>query len=295
MDSASLTLLVDILDAGNLSRAARKLNMSRANVSYHLNQLEREVGAQLVRRTTRRIEATEIGLRLAQYGRNIQNELQAARESVAVMGRTMSGRIRLSVPSGYGQMVMSDWLIDFRRDYPGVTLDVRFENRIVDLLHEEVDIAVRVVSDPPQALVARQLGPVRYVVCASRAYSDAAGMPSSLDDLQKLPLITSGVHGRQLRVSGTQDSRRHEVTLEPGLMSEHFPFLRQAILGGLGVGIVPDYVVADAIAAGSVVTALDTWQLSIFGTAMFMLYMPDRQQTLAMRTFIAFILGRAAA
>ena len=144
--------MLGILDAGNLSEAARRLKMTRANVSYHLNQLERAVGAQLVRRTTRRSEPTEIGLRLYQHGLSIQSELQAARDSVAALGKSPQGRVRLSVPSGYGQLVMSDWLIDFKRQYPGIVLDVLFENRIEDLLRDEVDIAVRVMAEPPQNL-----------------------------------------------------------------------------------------------------------------------------------------------
>lgn len=293
MDLVSLTLLVEILDAGNLSHAARKLKMSRANVSYHLNQLEREVGAQLVRRTTRHIEPTEIGLRLYQHGRTIQNELLAARESVSALGRTLSGRIRLSVPTGYGQMVMSDWLIDFKRTYPGIVLEVRFENRVVDLLRDELDIAIRVLPEPPQALVARDLGTVRYVACASRAYAASAGLPVALDELRRVPLLTASVAGRQLRLSAYLGDERQEVTLEPTLISEHFPFLRQAVLAGLGVGILPDYVVRDAVLAGEIVTALERWRLSIFGTQMFMLYMPNRQQTLAASTFIEFMLARA--
>src|SRR6476620_5795877 len=102
MDLQSLTLLVEILDAGNLSEAARRLKMSRANVSSHLNAFERSVGVQLVRRTTRRIEPTEIGLQLYEHGRKIRDELDAARESVAALGQTLQGRVRLSVPSGYG-------------------------------------------------------------------------------------------------------------------------------------------------------------------------------------------------
>ena len=204
MDLQSLTLLVEILDAGNLSAAARRLKMSRANVSYHLNQLERSVGAQLVRRTTRRAEPTEIGLRLYQHGLAIQGELLAARESVTTLGQSLQGRVRLSVPSGYGQLVMSGWLIDFKRMYPGIVLDVLFENRIEDLLRDEVDIAIRVVPEPPQNLVARELGPVRYVACASRGYAEAHGLPTQLDQLQGAPVVTSAVIGRQLRVSAYQ-------------------------------------------------------------------------------------------
>jgi len=293
MDLQSLTLLVEILDAGNLSAAARRLKMSRANVSYHLNQLERSVGAQLVRRTTRRAEPTEIGLRLYQHGLAIQGELMAARESVTTLGQSLQGRVRLSVPSGYGQLVMSEWLIDFKRQYPGIVLDVLFENRIEDLLRDEVDIAIRVIPEPPQNLVARELGPVRYVACASTAYAQEHPLPTQLDELQGAPVVTAAVIGRQLRVSAYQGEERREVVLEPTLISENFLFLRQAILAGLGIGLVPDYVVADDVRRGDVVTTLDDWRLSIFGTQMFMLYMPNRQHTRATRTFIDFILERA--
>jgi DNA-binding transcriptional LysR family regulator len=82
------------------------------------------------------------------------------------------------------------------------------------------------------------------------------------------------------------------VILEPTLISENFLFLRQAILAGLGIGLVPDYVVQEDVRKGDVVTTLDDWRLSIFGTQMFMLYMPNRQHTRAIRTFIDFILER---
>ncbi|WP_418130599.1 LysR family transcriptional regulator [Variovorax sp. 375MFSha3.1] len=292
MDLQSLTLLVEILDAGNLSAAARRLKMTRANVSYHLNQLERSVGAQLVRRTTRRAEPTEIGLRLYQHGIAIQAELLAARESVTTLGQGLQGRVRLSVPSGYGQLVMADWLIDFKRQYPGIVLDVVFENRIEDLLRDEVDIAIRVIPEPPQNLVARAMGPVRYVACASSDYAAKNPLPVQLDALQGAPVVTAAVIGRQLRVSAYQGETRREVILEPTLISENFLFLRQAILAGLGIGLVPDYVVQEDVRRGDVVTTLDDWRLSIFGTQMFMLYMPNRQHTRAIRTFIDFVLER---
>ena len=101
--------------------------------------------------------------------------------------------------------------------------------------------------------------------------------------------------GRQLRVSAYLGDQRHEVALEPTLISEHFPFLLQAILAGLGVGLVPDYVVQDAVQSGAILTTLDEYRLSIFGTQMFMLYMPNHYQTRAARTFIDFILERANA
>src|SRR5574338_477863 len=238
MDLHALLLLVEIIDAGNLSEAARRLKMSRANVSYRLHQFEKEIGQQLLRRTTRRIEPTEIGYRLYEHGMAIRNEQLAAVESVATLGQGPQGRLRLSVPSAYGQVVMSHWLIEFKRMYPGIVLDVMFENRISDLLQGEVDMSVRVISEPPQNLVARDLGPVRYVACASSEYARSHDLPTTLEQLRALPLITSEVIGRKLRLTAYLEEERHEVMLEPGMISENMLFLRQAILAGLGIGIV---------------------------------------------------------
>ncbi len=292
LDLTYLTLLVDIIDAGNLSQAARKLKMTRANVSYHLSQLEKSVGVELVRRTTRRVEPTEVGWRLYEHGRTVRNEIVAAQETITNLGQGPQGRVGLSVPSGYGQMVMSDWLIEFKRLNPGIVLDVVFENR-VDNLRDEVDIAIRVLPEPPPQMVAREFGTVRYLACASKAYALAHGLPSELALLRTQPLITANIVGRHLSLRGYRQGEREEVMLAPTLISEHYPFLREGILAGLGIGLVPDYVVQDVIESGEVVTALNDYRLSIFGTTMYLLYLPNRHQTRAVRTCIDFLMEKA--
>ena len=292
MDTNALSLLVEIVDTGNLSQAARKLKMTRANVSYHLTQLEKSLGVQLIKRTTRRAEPTEVGLRLYEHGRAIRNELAAARETITSLGQELLGRVGISVPSGYGQIVMSDWLIEFKRLYPGIVLDVLFENR-TDHLRDEVDIAIRVISEPPLSVIARSLGPVHYVACASRAYVQQHGLPATLYELRNSAIITSGVQGRQLRLAAYQGEERQEVMLEPTLISDHFPFLRQGILAGLGLGLVPDYVVQPEVARGEVLLALQEYRLSIFGSHMYLMYLPGRHQTRAVRTCIDFLLAKA--
>lgn len=293
MDLSGLTLLVDIIESGNLSSAGRKLKMSRANVSYRLQQLEKAAGVQLVRRTTRRMEPTEVGQILYQHGRAIRDELTAAQEVIGMLGRGLHGSVRVSVPTGFGQLVMTDWLLEFKRLYPDISLELLFENRVDDLLREEIDVAIRVISEPPDTLVARELAQVRYVACASSAFATAHGMPRDLNDLNRFPLITSTVVGRELRLTGYRGEVRQEVTLQPTLASENFQFLREAIRAGLGIGLVPHYVVGAECRAGEVVTALEEWALSIFGTRMFLLRMPGRYQTQAVRTFIDFVVDKA--
>ena len=99
--------------------------------------------------------------------------------------------------------------------------------------------------------------------------------------------------GQQLRVSAYLNERRHEVVIEPTLISENFFFVRQAILAGIGIGLVPDYLVADDLRQGSVLRLLEQWRLSLFGSQMFMLYMPSRQHTRAISTFIDFMVRAA--
>jgi DNA-binding transcriptional LysR family regulator len=292
MDVNALLLLVDILDAGNLSQAARNRKMSRANISYHLTQLEKSLGMQLVRRTTRRIDPTEAGLKLYAHGRAVRDELLAAQESVASLREGLHGTVRMAVPTGFGQLVMSHWLIEFKHRHPSISLELIFDNRVDDLLRDEVDLAIRVLSEPPPNMVARELSQMRHIACASAAYAAQHPMPQTLAELPQVPVITSTVVGRSLRVSAYRGEERQEIALSPTLASENFQFLHEAILAGLGVGLVPDYVVAQDVAAGRVVTALNDWRLSIFGTRLYLLRMPDRYQTLAARTLIDFVIDK---
>jgi DNA-binding transcriptional LysR family regulator len=292
VDFASLTLLVDIIDAGNLSKAASKLKMTRANVSYHLRQLEKTMGAELIRRTSRRMEPTELGWRLCEHGRAIRNEMASAHETVTNLGQGLQGRVGISMPSGYGHIVMTPWLIEFKQNYPGVVLDVVFENRI-DNLRDDVDIAIRVLPQPPETMVAKDIGTVRYLACASKAFALQHGMPTELSQLRTQPVITANVVGRQLSLRAYRGEERQEVLLTPTLISDHYPFLKEAILGGLGIGLMPDYMVADVIANGEVVTTLDDHRLSIFGTNMYLLYLPSRHRTRAIKTCIDFLIEKA--
>ncbi len=293
MDANALQLLVEIVDAGSLAEAARRLKMTRANISYHLNQLERALGTQLVRRTPRRLEATEVGQRLYLRGQAIQQELLAAREEVTTLSQSLRGRVRLSVPSGYGHLVMTDWLIAFKRQYSGIVLQVLFENRVDDLLRDEVDVAVRVLPEPPQALVAREIGRARYVACAAPTLIAARGMPQALDDLHHWPMVASSMLGAQIRLLATRGTEHRVLRLEPTLGSEHYPFLRSAIAAGLGIGITPDYVVADLLQGGQAVALLQDWEFDLYGTRLYLLHMPNRLPTRAARTLIDFIAERA--
>src|SRR5690606_41539897 len=137
------------------------------------------------------------------------------------LGQGLHGSVRMSMPTGFGHLVMSHWLIEFKQRYPDIALNLLFENRVDDLLKDEVDIAIRVMSEPPQGMVATELARLRYVVCAASDYVRLHAMPATLDELPRVAVLTSEVSSRELRVSAYQGVPRRTVYPCHSLPSEY--------------------------------------------------------------------------
>lgn len=295
MDLNALGLLVDIIETGNLSKAATRRGMGRAAVSHRLAQFEQSLGRQLLRRTTRQIEPTELGWKLYRHGLSIRQELQAAEDSVNSEGEAPQGLVRLSVPSGFGQLVMARWLTEFMQRHPLVSLEVIFDNTVEDLMAGAVDCAVRVMSEPPANLMARHLGPVQYVACATPAVAQAAGRPHTLEALLRQPLISSALTAQKLRMAGLLPERGPEgAHVRLRLVSPNFYFLRDALLQGLGVGLMPDYMVQEAMNQGALEPLpLSPESLGFLTTAMFLLHLPTRYPSRPMTLLLDFLEERS--
>ncbi len=292
MDLNALRLFVDIVDAGNLSAAARKLKMTRANVSYHLKALEAELGVQLLRRTTRHVEPTPVGAGLYEHGRNILGEVAAANALISSMGKSLQGHVRLSVPTGLGHALLSPLLVRFKQRYPDITLDVVFDNRVHNLVSEDVEVALRIISTPPDSVVATEIGEVDWVVCASPAYLAGRATLRDLAALASHAIVCASPIGQKLKASGTRggaNAPREQVVLEPTLSSENFAFLKDAVLGGLGIGLFPYYAVGTELAHGTLTPLLGDYRISVFGSRLYMLTMPNRYQTMATRCLLTFL------
>ncbi|SOZ37982.1 LysR family transcriptional regulator [Cupriavidus neocaledonicus] len=294
MDLNALRLFVDIVDAGNLSAAARKLKMTRANVSYRLKALEEELGVQLLRRTTRHVEPTPVGAGLYEHGRNILGEVAAANALISNMGKSLQGHVRLSVPTGLGHSLLSPLLVRFKQRYPDITLDVVFDNRVHNLVSEDVEVALRIISTPPDSVVATEIGAVDWIVCAAPAYLAGHPAPQALGELQSHAIVCASPVGQKLKAAGSRAGGadgevREQVVLEPTLSSENFAFLKEAVLAGLGVGIFPIYAIGAELDSGALVPLLSDYRISVFGSKLYMLTMPNRYQTLATRYLLNFL------
>ncbi|HEY3665852.1 MAG TPA: LysR family transcriptional regulator, partial [Polyangiaceae bacterium] len=163
-----MTTFVRIVDAGNISRAARALGLSVAMASRHLRWLEKELGAPLLRRTTRRVDLTEAGLEFVTRARAILAGIEEAK-SVIRPGRGVSGRVVLSVPTTLGLERIAPLLPALLDEHPRLRVEIRFEDRAVDLIEDGIDIAVRAGRAPPDSpfFAARRLASFERVLCAS--------------------------------------------------------------------------------------------------------------------------------
>jgi DNA-binding transcriptional LysR family regulator len=294
IDAGLIGLLVDIVEARSISKAAQKLNVTRASISLRLKHMEEAAGVQLIRRTTRSLEPTEAGRRLFEHGLRIRDELSAAQRALDELSGTSSGEVRVCVPTGFGAMVVSAWMLDFRRLHPRIVLHVLFENAVDDLVGRDIDVSMRITSSPSPALVARELVRIKYLACVSPDYALREKLPDDVSDLENAPLLTSDFIGTNLRITARRGGQRAEVRVKPAIVSSNFMFIRDAVLSGLGIGLLPDYMVEKDIDAGRIRTILEEWDFDgAYGNSIFLLRAVQRFQTSAVRTFVSFMIEKA--
>ena len=290
MDLNLVRLFAEIVEAQGFAAAARRLGSSRSAVSRGLHQLERSLGAQLLRRTTRRLELTAAGQVFHEHALAMLREAEAARASVEGLGQALRGQLRVSVPTGLGRMLLGPALIGFAKAHPQVSLRIAFSNRVVDLLGAQIDIAIRLVAEPPPDHVARLLGRVPWRLCASPAYM--AGRPiAAPEDLRAHDLVAPPpVDGRRFQLSFARGGAPAEtVSLVPRIASEEFGFLLAALMEGAGFGALPDYVVAEALRLGRLVEVLPSHAVRGLPEGIYALTTPNRYRPAAARALMDWV------
>ena len=291
MDLNLIGLFVEIVEARSLSAAARKLGMTRANVSQRLKMLERETGAQLLRRSTRSFELTQAGSTLYDCGRRIVEELGTARASIDSLGKTLRGRVRISVPTGFGRLFAGAKLLEFARANPGIALTVTFNNWIEDLIAAEVDVALKITSTPPLDCVARKICSFEWSLCASADYLREHGPIERPADLEQHALICAPYGGRRVPIEllHREDAAdTHTITVPPALESSDYPFLAEAVRGGMGIGVLPDYVI-HLQANRDLLPVLQPYRVVGRQSTLYIVTLPNRYPSPATQALIDFL------
>lgn len=170
LDLNLLRLFAIMVESRNLSVAAERAGMTRSNMSHRLKTLESSMNAQLLRRTTRHIELTQAGELLYRHCARLLEEVDTARASIDSLGETISGDVRIRLPTGLGHLYLAPVLLDFARAHPAISLRVMINDFIGDLVSAEVDMALKITSSPPEDHVARRLCDIHWCLCAAPSY-----------------------------------------------------------------------------------------------------------------------------
>ncbi|CDY75542.1 Transcriptional regulator, LysR family [Caballeronia glathei] len=259
LDLLDVALFVRAAALANVSSAGREFGLSAAAASARLAHLERMLGARLLHRTTRRVSVTQEGEVFAEHARALLDAADAARASV---GRALAepyGRLRVTMPSSLGRQHVSPLIPAFLRQYPGVSVDLRLTDQVVDLVDEGIDLAIRIGALKDSTLVARKLATNRRVLCASPAYLEAHGTPRHPADL---------VHHECVILSDQRDwgfvtpTGVINVRVSGRLASDNGEVIRDALAAGFGIGLKSTWSVAPLLSAGELVTLLDDYPLS---------------------------------
>ncbi|MGO4326990.1 LysR substrate-binding domain-containing protein [Cupriavidus sp. 2TAF22] len=295
MDLNLIQAFVDIVEAGNLSEAGRRRGVTRSQVSRQLRELEHQANAQLLRRTTRRLELTEPGHALYQHGLRILQEVASAQAEIDSLGKTLRGHVRVSVPTGLGDTFIAPLLLEFAGQHPGISLRVFFANRVVDLIAAEIDVALRVTSKPQLDHVARDVCAIDWQLFAAPAYLARCGTLRAPADLARCQFLCPPYAARRFVLTLDRGEQREQVALVPHLQSEHFPFLMRGVRDGHGVGLLPVYAAWEDMRDGRLVRVLPEWNAEGLGNRLYIITTPNLHPSMATRALIDFLRERIPA
>ena len=259
---ASIAVFTRVVDAKSFSGAAETLGLSKSAVSKHVARLEDRLGTRLLNRTTRRLSTTEAGLALYHHGTRLVEEAFAAEEAVTHLRAVPRGLLRVSAPMSFGQRHLSTLMAEYLETYPEVSVDMELNDRVVDLVDEGYDIAVRIADLPDSTLVARRLAPVRLILCAAPSYLARRGRLAAPDDL---PAHDCLHYAYSLRpgvwsLTQTETGEKRAITVPGRMTLNNGDALMQAAIGGAGIVIQPTFIVADAVRDGRLERVLPAWE-----------------------------------
>jgi DNA-binding transcriptional LysR family regulator len=288
MDSFEcLVAFARALEAGSFSAAARHLGVSQPTVSKRIAAMERQFGVPLFARTTRKLRPTAEALRIYDHVRRAITSLDAARATVGTESATPRGTLRVAAPRSFGSACIVPGLGAYLRQNPGVSVDLHLTERPVDLIGEGIEVGVRVGPLPSSSLVARRIGTVERVVVASRAYMSRRAMPRSPEDLVDHQCIVLLGPKQANRWTFDSETGRHVVEVNGRLRVDDIDAVRDAMLDGLGVCLVPLWGVQGAIATGEAVVLLGEFHAA--GLAVSAVYPDADGLSPRARSFIDFL------
>jgi LysR family transcriptional regulator, regulator for bpeEF and oprC len=288
-DLADLRLLATAAELGGLSAAARQLRIPKASATRQLQRLEGVVGRPLAHRSGRRFSITEAGRALLLETRPAVEAIDNAISALSESGDPLSGTLRIAAPFSIGCTVIADVLPDFMRAHPGVRVSLDLGSRVVDLLADEADIAVRVGAHGSDRLVVRPLFTERVILCATPRYLAGIAPPTSPKALAGHRLLDFRAASALRELELTRGGKSVAVRITPVLTANDPEPLRRIVEAGGGIAVMPRSFVENALTTGALVEVLPGWSLR--GGTINAVYRAERGRSRHVHAFLEHIIG----
>jgi DNA-binding transcriptional LysR family regulator len=279
------------VEASSFTGAAEKLGMSKSLVSRHVTALEKSLAVKLLNRSTRKLSLTEAGALFYEHCARIVQEAALAEQHLAQAQSDPAGLVKVTATPAFAVRHVLPALPDFYRHYPEIRVQLSCSNRPLDLGESGFDLGIRVAFKPAPHLVARKLADNRSVLCASPEYLEKHRAPRRIEDLRKHecvlfpPLTPKGIW------TFRRDKRKVSVPVAGSFETDEMDAVRAAVSGGLGIGILPVYMVAEGLRNGDLVPLLRNFRV-VPESAIYLVYLPNLTLPSRVRALIDFLTAR---
>lgn len=290
----NIDMFVHAVEAGSFAQAAARLRVTRSAVAKGIARLEQRLGARLFNRTTRSQSLTEEGH--AYYERCVRAlaELDAAEAVFDARRSAPSGRLRVSAPVLFGRRCVAPLLLQLTNQYRTLSIEMAFSDRVVDLVDENVDLAVRIGTLPDSAtLAARRLGEQRMGICASASYLATHGLPTSVEDVAAHDCIVYGLSDRQTSWRIRERDRVRDVRPNGRIYSDDLQAIADAAVAGAGLAWLPCWLMSPYLQSGELTLVMDSDQ--VLATSIYAVWPKNRHLPAKTRFAIDILAARVPA
>jgi DNA-binding transcriptional LysR family regulator len=293
-DFADIWAFVRVVELGTFSEAARQMGSTKATVSKQVARLERSLKTKLLHRSTRRISLTEAGLEIYQHAARMLDEAKAIEAKVDGLQKGPSGTLRVSTSMALGNTQIAALLPEFMERYPDVRVALSLSDRYVDLIDEGFDVALRLAAGVTMmSAVARPIAPLNYVLAASPAYTSRYGTPCSIEDLRDHRCLTFGEAGPASTWSFDNRGEITNIKVASALAINSSQGLRNAVLDGAGIALLPTFVVGEDIRTGDAIHILPAvTPIGMFGSHLYAVYLQNKFLPQKVRVFIDYLVEK---
>ncbi|WP_267221395.1 LysR family transcriptional regulator [Dyella silvae] len=287
----ALSAFVAVVEHGGFAPAARRLGVAPSSLTRQVNSLEESLGTLLMNRSTRTVSLTEAGTQYYEDARRILEELESADRTASELAGPPSGLLRVTMPVAFGTLHVAPALPAFFREYPGIRLEIRLTDTMMNLVEDRIDIAIRLGSLATPNLIARKLAPHRRVICASPDYLGERGTPMEPEDLSRHNCLLFDYLSGESTWTLARDGKTVKVPVTGNLRANGSELLREAAIGGAGLLLMPTWLVGHDLAAGRLLPVLESWAPTPGASegAVWAVYLPNRRGSKKIAAFLDFL------